>query len=721
MRLLSLYMLLLLSLNYCRAGDNNYSNDTHTQSPSSSLTSSKTIILRPDIAFNKQVIYSNTIYVVQHVFDLNNQEVTLPAGCTLEFNGGRIINGTIISSTLDIAPTRRKIFDNIKFKGNCALNTNFYVLWFVENYIDHIADNVKIDSSPELNAAFASGAKNFIFPSDVFFYLKNTIKVIGDINIYSDRTGEVVGRGPWGVNHECCVYSNEIITLLDYTFSTREQSKGLTIEGINFYCRKPYANLKDKNTPIVRITSNKTEGACKTIWGLIFNCDISSKLYDINIGSNKGYVPSYTGLELFANTGSITFITIRGYLQEVYTGIRLKRNKNNETWITDLTIEANTQCVYGGDFRDISGGPVNIYGSHQPRQAFATTEDSSEFGYFYGKWINLYGFVWDCATKQKAIKGDLYLIKYPYTTESDWTSAYSGSTTPDYISYDDLDRSSLIITDKLSIPSHTTNLLGNCNEGVFVSNLSYKCNGVDIFNNSNVKIYNSHNLFGNSLDVTDNTWRSNVYGDGAYIENLTTKSLTVVLQVEFDISNAQNYAPANRYIDLYFRAFGELDIRVIRDGKEYVTNKFDNIGYYNNRLIKVRHLFDDSHKASHVIIKNKFVLKSKGAVFGLPFIYLPSPVQNSIIHKGSSKLRPIFNQYNNHSGFVYFDTDLNRQVLWNGNDWVGTDGLSLNNSGPTKNRPKVYIKAGFIYKDTDINELIIWDGEFWRDLKGNIR
>ena len=76
-------------------------------------------------------------------------------------------------------PTRRKIFDNIKFKGNCALNTNFYVLWFVENYIDRISDNVSIDSSPELNAAFASGAKNFIFPSDVFFLLKK--------NNYSQR------------------------------------------------------------------------------------------------------------------------------------------------------------------------------------------------------------------------------------------------------------------------------------------------------------------------------------------------------------------------------------------------------------------------------------------------------------------------------------------------------------------------------------------------------
>lgn len=687
-------------------------------------SSAKIVILQPNVPFDEQVTESNTIYIIQYIFDLNNKEITLPSGCTLDFRGGRITNGTILSNTLDIAPTRRKIFDNIRFKGNCALNTNFHVLWFVENYIDHIADNVKIDSSPELNAAFASGAKNFIFPSDVFFYLKNTIKVKGDINIYSDRTGEVVGRGPWGVNHECCVYSNEIITLLDYTFSTQEQSKGLTIEGINFYCRKPYSSLKDKESPIVRITSNKTEGACKTIWGLVFNCDISSKLYDVNIGSNRGYVPSYTGLELFANTGSMTFIKIRGYIQEVYTGIRLRRNRiyeNDEPWITDITIEANTQCVYGGNFDDITGGPVNIYGSHQPIKAFASSEESAVHGYFYGKWINLYGFVWDCATKQKAIKGSLYLVKYPYTTETDWTSAYSGSTTPGYISSDDLDRSSVIVSDRITLPSHTTNLMSIYNYAGFVSNLSYKCNGIGLFDNQKIQVYNSHNLYGSNLDVTDNTWRANVYGDGAYIENISSKSLPIVLRIEFDVSNEQFYAPANRYVDLYLRAFGELRIQIIRDGEKYVDSKFEDIGYYNNRFVKIRHLFDNSHKSSHVIIENKFVLKSKGSVFGLPFIYLPSPIQNSVIYKGSSKMRPVFNPYNAHAGFVYYDTDLDKQIMWNGKDWVGTDGSNLQKIGTSKERPIDYINVGFLYKDTDINELIVWDGEFWRDLKGNIR
>jgi hypothetical protein len=84
-------------------------------------------------------------------------------------------------------------------------------------------------------------------------------------------------------------------------------------------------------------------------------------------------------------------------------------------------------------------------------------------------------------------------------------------------------------------------------------------------------------------------------------------------------------------------------------------------------------------------------------------------------------MRPVFNPYNAHAGFVYYDTDLDSQIMWNGKDWVGTDGMNLKKTGTSKERPIDYINVGFLYKDTDINELIVWDGDCWRDLKGNIR
>ena len=52
-------------------------------------------ILRKDATFAAQVTDENTIYEIRYDFDLNAGSVTIPAGCVLRFNGGRIDNGEI--------------------------------------------------------------------------------------------------------------------------------------------------------------------------------------------------------------------------------------------------------------------------------------------------------------------------------------------------------------------------------------------------------------------------------------------------------------------------------------------------------------------------------------------------------------------------------------------------------------------------------------------------
>lgn len=636
------------------------------------------VVLNAGKSFAEQVVYPNTIYIVNHVYDLGKKEVSIPSHCTFDFRGGKLLNGTLVSDGFEIVPTQRKIFDGIRFKGSCAQNMNFHVLWFVENYIDRISDTVNIDSSVELNEAFSSGAKNFVFPSTVFFYLKHPISINGDVNIYRDRPGVVFERGPWGDNHECCVYSNEIITLLEYNFITQEQAKNLTIEGITFYCRKPYKNLKDIETPIVRITSNSAEKASRQLWGINIDCNINSKLFNVTVGNNEGYVPSYTGIEFLANTSCMSFIKVKGYLQQLYTGVRCKTIKrtNNEgqqwPYITDVTIEANTWCVYGGDFRDVGGGPVSIYGSHQPKPAFSNDKESAELGYFYGNWINLYGFVWDCGVKQKAKKGELYLVRYPYSTETSIASAVSGSSVPGYISRDEMDRSPVITSYDVEIPANTTNLLDPYVSQRFITNLTYKCNGKDLLKNDLVKVYNTHHLFG-CTDVIDNTWVANVYGDAGYIKNLAGKDLDIVLQLEFDIDNSTSNAPVSRYVDMYLRSYGKLEYYVKRDGKVYAEGEYTELGYYNNRFIKIRHLFDKYHKNSHVIVRNSFKLKKDG-VYGLPLLYIPSPIALDKTCRGSSVNRPVFSPYGSHEGFIYYDTDLHKPIYWDGKMWCDMNG-----------------------------------------------
>ena len=53
------------------------------------------IILRKNKSLAEQVTKKNTIYEIRYDFDLNGQEITIPEGCTLDFQGGSLSNGTI--------------------------------------------------------------------------------------------------------------------------------------------------------------------------------------------------------------------------------------------------------------------------------------------------------------------------------------------------------------------------------------------------------------------------------------------------------------------------------------------------------------------------------------------------------------------------------------------------------------------------------------------------
>ena len=85
---------------------------------------------------------------------------------------------------------------------------------------------------------------------------------------------------------------------------------------------------------------------------------------------------------------------------------------------------------------------------------------------------------------------------------------------------------------------------------------------------------------------------------------------------------------------------------------------------------------------------------------------------------GPTDARPSLTSQN--EGFEYYDTTLNKKILWNGTTWVNLDGSSLDikKSGTTAERPS-NVEIGFIYKDTTLNKLILWEGSKWVNLDGS--
>ena len=77
-------------------------------------------VLNPTKTFASQVTAENTIYEIRDVFDLNNGSVTIPANCTLKFNGGAVSNGTLTGNNTII--DGKPLFKAITFDGSYVCN-----------------------------------------------------------------------------------------------------------------------------------------------------------------------------------------------------------------------------------------------------------------------------------------------------------------------------------------------------------------------------------------------------------------------------------------------------------------------------------------------------------------------------------------------------------------------------------------------------------------------
>ena len=687
------------------------------------------IILRKNMSAGKNILtqemisQANTVYEIRYDFDLSGATINIPENCTLDFQGGSLKNGTLNGSKFNIN-ANCKIFSNIKFKGSIIYNLKLDLDWFVSDYIDGIYDIVDIDSSKQINDAINSGVKTILFPSDKYYYLKNPIIIIGDINLLSksiERVYETNYRAAKG--HLPCIYSNEIVTLLDYRYQSIEYKFGLTIGKLNFYCRKSYEALDNIETPIVKIETIGDNG----IWGLNFDANITSKDFQVSIKDleEKIYVPNYTGLKLIATNSSISYVKINGYIQIVFNGIVTETNP--KTWFTDITVNGDTRAVFGGKFN--GGNPVRIFGSHQPM--LAAKETTEYKSYFNANWINLYGFVWDYGVKKN--DGKIQTVSYPIRINTDSINGFynseTGSTPPDRgdISYIRKDRFNLEINsfnnylDYYYVPGMQDSI-----------SLKYKLNDISIFENKDIILYNDFNLFN-----TDSKSLSKL-AQSAYLrqtyncyflvanDNLANKDNTLSFECNIrsdDFGYDEVYSP----IVISSPFVGNIKVELLNKSG-VVSKTFNHDINYDQSYNKNSYFLIDCFRnirfedISNIKIYIKLQLgKLTNLMFcELPFIlfgvnrYVPKHIiYNSIpkIHSNVAK------------GFTFYDSVKRKHITaYSDTEWFDENGNPADalKKGTSSQRP-VGVKAGFYYFDTDINKPI-WKkedtGTAWVDSTG---
>ena len=197
--------------------------------------------------FNKP----NVIYKITKDIDLEGGTLTIPAGCTLDFQGGSFTNGTIVGTNSDIrADEHVTIFKGIVIKGTWKvkeINSGWFNFVQTAGYnnlqnfnnlftltSDSFSGTVNIDGGTYYitisgNTDFISINNNTIVnlagtirlnPNDLANYKmfklsgKSNITIQGGGTIYGDVEGHTGTTGEWGMG----------ITILD--------GNGITIKGI---------------------------------------------------------------------------------------------------------------------------------------------------------------------------------------------------------------------------------------------------------------------------------------------------------------------------------------------------------------------------------------------------------------------------------------------------------------------------------------------------------
>ena len=129
----------LYSQNYNYAIETKHNSNTNEEE----ILSQKIILPKNFNWINIPLDYKNSVWVVEHEFDLSGQTIIIPENVTIEFNGGKIIDGTIKGDdTLIMTRVDSHVFDNISLKGSFE-NEYLKPSWFGAKM-----DGIKDDRHP---------------------------------------------------------------------------------------------------------------------------------------------------------------------------------------------------------------------------------------------------------------------------------------------------------------------------------------------------------------------------------------------------------------------------------------------------------------------------------------------------------------------------------------------------------------------------------------------
>ena len=192
----------------------------------------------------------NTIYIIQYDYDLNGQTITIPTGCTLDFQGGSFSNGTIIGNDTKIINNLSYIFKNVEIQGVWNVS-EVYPEWFGAK-----GDGVT-DDTISLQMALDFPVKSY-----------RTVCLLDRVYLIGTRYGDL----------NVMLFINSNTTILSNTFGTIKVADHLVDSGVEG--EHYYTIIGPKNEDISYIEN-------VTIKNLIFDHNGSNNLLSIWTSRNN--------------------------------------------------------------------------------------------------------------------------------------------------------------------------------------------------------------------------------------------------------------------------------------------------------------------------------------------------------------------------------------------------------------------------------------------------
>ena len=732
------------------------------------------VILKKNILNDKNILTKdmvskpNTIYEIRYDFDLNGQEITIPEGCTLDFQGGSIINGTVVFNKTNIIEPSSTIFKNIVLNGTIE-NQYINIGWFkdVADYSNLIENLLKIG--------------NIYFPNGTYKF-STIVKIDTDDRIIAGNNIEntiitAIDSNP--LNFLSVRANNISIKNLSFI----DNPEGYPSKGTAQGARASYeieVRENATNTIISNCSFKQATGGIFAYQGAvglqIINCIFEDMVYiprDINnlpLGGAGGYgvVCHFDGdnnhnigvkdVLIKNNTFKDTIYRHAIYIQNVYNCI-VEDNTSYHTNEEKASGYESHMMYYGGQGVNI----VNNY-FYGGCGALTTSADAEGNNASFFTFSNNHIIDWQC---YKSGNGGIALgnMSNCIISNNVFNSAYKCAAIKISKNCDFVKIINNSINTGNEAPTGIAQLAPISSDSGFPT-----LKNIDIINNTITtqhayccyfRFINSSNVLTDgirNIKITNNTLSSTNTGitirNSNIFSNILISGNTFLMptplslfEVNSPSTGKEGIILANNYWENgnFVSKLGDyLYILVINNIIGKGGNNDDYVGRMllpsGNHLIPAKGNYLGPEIVPGVkcdygdVIINRTTTRQapvmwmciSGGIAGtdnVRFIPIYGKLYGTTNERESIDFSTLSSQEKSDLslGMIYFDSDLRKPVVYNGSYWTYFDGWNVEylRSGTTAQRPILNAnQVPFQYYDTDLKKFINWNGTAWVNLDG---